>query len=62
MKLIDFLEVADDDVIIEDDEWIIKINRASLGDETNIFKDDFLNKFVYKVQSEDNCLRVLLEL
>ena len=62
MRLRELLEVVDNDTIIKYKGEYIKINRGILGEEKEIFKDDFLNNGVYSISIENDCLMVVLDL
>lgn len=62
MRLRELLEVVDNDTIIKYKGEYIKINRGILGEEKEIFKDDFLNNEIYSISIENDCLMVVLDL
>lgn len=62
MNLRELLEVVDEDTNIRYKGEYIKIKRGILGDEKDIFKDEFLNNDIYSISIENNCLTVVLDL
>lgn len=62
MRLRDLLEVVDNDTIIKYKGEYVKINRGILGEEKDIFKDEFLNNAIYSISIENDCLMVVLDL
>lgn len=60
MKLCDFLECADEDLLIKYKDSYIKFGRELCGEEDiqDVFTKKFLDQYVYSVSVEDECLKV----
>lgn len=62
MKLCDFLECADSDIVIHYKGSYVKFSCELCGKEDiqNVFTKRFLDQYVYSVSIEDNCFKVVL--
>lgn len=62
MRLRELLEVVDNDTIIKYKGHYVKIKRGILGEEKDIFKDEFLSNEIYSISIENDCFMVVLDL
>ena len=61
MKLRDFLECADTDVIVKYEDGSVKIDKGLFSNEFEyIFTKEFLNRYIYCVSIYDDCFHVAL--
>ena len=62
MKLCDFLECVDSDIVIRFKGNYVKFSCELCGEEDiqDVFAKKFLDQYVYSVSIEDNCLKVVL--
>ena len=60
MKLCDFLECVDEDVLIEYKDSYVKFGRELCGEDLQeIFSKRFLDQYVYSVSIYDDCFKVI---
>ena len=61
MKLSDFLECANADIMVKYDDGYVKISAEICGELEYIFTTGFLNQYVYSVSIKDNCFEIVLD-